>query len=237
MLRVARHVAWPGAAAPEAGGGRGRCAGSLVAWRGRLPVRLWSGARGAGASAGGARRPGHATRACSTRHSCQPFQPAAGCRGGSGGADPPADILCPQRLPVPEPIAVLARAVHRSPFIHHRTDPMNLPSRSLCVCLALLCTSCASPPAASPAPLRIAAPANASAPGALGKTVVRGLVDGSGRVTRVEVVEPSGNPALDAAAEAALRRATFKPLTQAGTPVPAWVVLPVIFEADAVPPP
>jgi protein TonB len=65
-----------------------------------------------------------------------------------------------------------------------------------------------------------------------GTVVLRVLVDAQGRVERVEVARSSGHPKLDAAARDAVSKARFKPVLSAGTPIPAWGLVPIEFRLD-----
>lgn len=65
-----------------------------------------------------------------------------------------------------------------------------------------------------------------------GTVLLRVLVDAEGRVERVEVARSSGHPQLDAAAREAVSKARFKPVLQAGTPTPAWGLVPIEFRLD-----
>lgn len=55
------------------------------------------------------------------------------------------------------------------------------------------------------------------------------LVSAEGRVEDVKVVSGSGHGELDAAARQAVREWRFAPAVQKGSPIAAWVTLPVVF--------
>jgi periplasmic protein TonB len=64
-----------------------------------------------------------------------------------------------------------------------------------------------------------------------GKVLLRVLVGIDGRVKQAEVKTSSGHDVLDkAAAEHALKKWRFKPATEDGQAVEAWLVVPVTFE-------
>jgi protein TonB len=60
--------------------------------------------------------------------------------------------------------------------------------------------------------------------------LLRVQVQADGRVARVVVARSSGFEVLDAAARSAIEQWKFLPAQRDGTPVPAWVELPVRFE-------
>lgn len=55
------------------------------------------------------------------------------------------------------------------------------------------------------------------------------LISEKGRVTELRVVKPSGTPELDESAKQAVMKATFEPARLKNKPVPARVVLTIIF--------
>lgn len=64
---------------------------------------------------------------------------------------------------------------------------------------------------------------------AQGLVVLRVLVRADGSVAKIEVTESSGIPTLDAAALRAAPAWKFTPATSNGTPIDAWVIVPVRF--------
>lgn len=62
-----------------------------------------------------------------------------------------------------------------------------------------------------------------------GRVVLRLLVRADGGVARVEIAEPSGEEALDRAAASAAWAWRFSPATRNGSPIDAWVLIPVRF--------
>jgi TonB family protein len=62
------------------------------------------------------------------------------------------------------------------------------------------------------------------------------MLDATGAVTDVEVVEPQGEP-FDSAATTALRAAIFEPARRDGAPVPARFSFLAVFESPAAAPP
>lgn len=72
-------------------------------------------------------------------------------------------------------------------------------------------------------------PAAAARRGAEGETRVRVLVGIDGRPTRTQLARSSGDRDLDRAALAAVRSWRFRPAQAAGSPVAAWVDVPVAF--------
>jgi protein TonB len=61
---------------------------------------------------------------------------------------------------------------------------------------------------------------------------VRVLILEKGVVGDTAIVQSSGYGSVDQAAVNGLRRWRFSPAYQGGRPVPAWVVVPVIFELE-----
>jgi protein TonB len=101
------------------------------------------------------------------------------------------------------------------------------------------------PPPAPPAPRTIAitaveylSPPVLTYPGASrrlqeqGQVNVRVLVDARGLPQQMYVIRSSGFARLDEAALATVRATRFKPYTEDGTPLPFWVVMPLVFELD-----
>ncbi len=62
-----------------------------------------------------------------------------------------------------------------------------------------------------------------------GRVVLRILVHADGSVGRVEIIEPSGEGALDRAAASTAWAWRFSPATRDGSPIDAWVLIPVRF--------
>lgn len=71
--------------------------------------------------------------------------------------------------------------------------------------------------------------------GVEGNTLVRVLVNGSGGVDSVMVVESSGHSALDSAAVRGALAMEFEPATQEGEPVRVWARVPVYFSKGEQP--
>lgn len=65
-----------------------------------------------------------------------------------------------------------------------------------------------------------------------GRVDVRVLVDAQGLPQQTAVIRPSGFARLDEAALVTVRSTRFKPYTEDGTPLPFWVVMPLIFELE-----
>ena len=65
-----------------------------------------------------------------------------------------------------------------------------------------------------------------------GKSVVRMLIDVDGAVIKTTVTESSGVPALDDAAEVAVKGMRCKPYVDGGKPIKVTVSQPITFEAD-----
>lgn len=65
-----------------------------------------------------------------------------------------------------------------------------------------------------------------------GKTVLRVLIDDHGRAKRIEISKSSGSPRLDEAARQAMSRAVFKPHTENGKAVEAYVIAPITFDLN-----
>ncbi|MFA0997737.1 MULTISPECIES: energy transducer TonB [Pseudomonas syringae group] len=63
-----------------------------------------------------------------------------------------------------------------------------------------------------------------------GTTLLRVHVLPSGRTDQVQVLQSSGVPALDEAAQAAVRQWTFIPAKRGDTPVEGWVNVPLAFK-------
>ncbi|MDD3484111.1 energy transducer TonB [Azovibrio restrictus] len=72
-------------------------------------------------------------------------------------------------------------------------------------------------------------PSEAREAGREGRVRVRVLISASGRVEEIRLQEGSGTPSLDQAALQTLARWRFHPAYRNGLPVPAWVVVPVLF--------
>ncbi|WP_299306959.1 energy transducer TonB [uncultured Croceicoccus sp.] len=65
-----------------------------------------------------------------------------------------------------------------------------------------------------------------------GTVLLRVLVDPSGRVDTLKIAEGSRSSRLDEAALRAVRKWKFKPATQTGRAVAAWVVVPITFSLN-----
>ncbi len=63
-----------------------------------------------------------------------------------------------------------------------------------------------------------------------GQVHVRVLVDARGAPQQMSVIRSSGFTRLDESALATVRATRFKPYTENGTPLPFWVVMPLVFE-------
>jgi len=62
-----------------------------------------------------------------------------------------------------------------------------------------------------------------------GTTLLRVQVTPSGKPSAIQVQRTSGRSALDDAALEAVKRWSFVPATQGGTPVSGWVTVPIVF--------
>lgn len=62
-----------------------------------------------------------------------------------------------------------------------------------------------------------------------GTVVVRALVEGPGQPAEVTLWRSSGESVLDRSALAAVRGWRFRPMTQGGATVAAWVEIPITF--------
>jgi len=98
------------------------------------------------------------------------------------------------------------------------------------------------PPAPAPAPVvqareganyqnnpRPAYPRQAKREHWEGTTVLRVLVQPSGKPAAIKVAQSSGHDVLDDAAKDAVNGWTFAPATQAGSPVEGFVMVPIVF--------
>lgn len=65
-----------------------------------------------------------------------------------------------------------------------------------------------------------------------GKVILQVLVEASGRVGDLKIVQTSGYPSLDKAALDAVRHWKFSPGKQTGIPVPMWVAVPIVFSLN-----
>jgi protein TonB len=72
-------------------------------------------------------------------------------------------------------------------------------------------------------------PPDARKSGREGTVRVKVLISEQGRAMETLLAQSAGTPGLDQAALAALRRWRFHPAYRDGLPVPAWVVVPVVF--------
>jgi protein TonB len=72
-------------------------------------------------------------------------------------------------------------------------------------------------------------PAAARQANAEGTTMLRVHIAEDGRVDEVQVQRSAGHPALDAAAETAVRQWRFEPARSGTTAVAMWVVVPFEF--------
>jgi periplasmic protein TonB len=61
---------------------------------------------------------------------------------------------------------------------------------------------------------------------------VRVLVDARGQPQQLSVIRSSGYARLDEAALATVHLTRFRPYTENGTPLPFWVVMPLLFELE-----
>lgn len=66
-----------------------------------------------------------------------------------------------------------------------------------------------------------------------GETLLRVLIDVSGRAGRIEIVRSSGHRILDRAAVNAVRNWRFQPATENGIAVAGWVDIPVTFRIES----
>jgi protein TonB len=65
-----------------------------------------------------------------------------------------------------------------------------------------------------------------------GLVQVQVRVDEQGRPERFVIVRSSGHARLDEAALQTVRATRFKPYTENGSPLPFWVVMPLLFDLD-----
>jgi protein TonB len=97
-------------------------------------------------------------------------------------------------------------------------------------------TSCASVPPTPPLPITSHAVTAENYPiasvslGEQGATQVQYLVRVDGTVGDTIISSPSGSPRLDQAAVDIVSRWRFKPATENGRPVPAWLDANVVFQ-------
>jgi len=105
------------------------------------------------------------------------------------------------------------------------------------IALSLLIAACASPaPPDPPLPITSHAvtvvdyPAESIRLREVGTTQVQYLVHVDGTVRDTIVATPSGSPRLDQAAVDIVSRWRFRPATQSGRPVPAWLYANVVFQ-------
>lgn len=75
-------------------------------------------------------------------------------------------------------------------------------------------------------------PPTAQRRGEQGTVTLRVLVTREGAAAKVNVEKSSGHSSLDAAAVDAVRGWRFAPARQAGQPVEAWVLVPVVFKLE-----
>lgn len=76
---------------------------------------------------------------------------------------------------------------------------------------------------------RPAYPARARREGWEGTTLLRVLVQPSGKPSTIQVQKSSGREILDEAAANAVKKWTFVPATQGGKPIAGWVTVPIVF--------
>jgi len=152
--------------------------------------------------------------------------------------------------PDPEPLPELPPRVHEAPrfgpgffltrLLRHVDEPRDEPEETLEPRPAR-----AEPPvvAAEPAAARVEEPVLIEAPspvyprgairrGEQGRCLCRLHIAPDGRVSRVQVLESTGHPRLDAAALEALGRWRFRPRTEDGVAVPAEIDHPVSFRLE-----
>jgi protein TonB len=65
--------------------------------------------------------------------------------------------------------------------------------------------------------------------GLQGKVLVRVFVSAAGTPEKVELKETSGSKVLDRSALDAVTRWRFVPAREGDKPIPAWVVVPIVF--------
>jgi protein TonB len=68
--------------------------------------------------------------------------------------------------------------------------------------------------------------------GEAGRVILRVLVTPTGSPERVELRTSSGSTRLDGAALETVQRWKFVPARQGETPVPAWVLVPILFTLE-----
>lgn len=125
-------------------------------------------------------------------------------------APAPEPALPPDRAPAPEPAPPTAAAPAPSP-------PPISPPRFDAAYLD------------NPPPIY---PAQSRRMGETGRVVLRVLVTAAGVPERVELRTSSGSQRLDGAALRAVQRWKFVPARQGDTPVPAWVLVPILFTLE-----
>ncbi|KAF0221997.1 MAG: TonB family, partial [Rhodospirillaceae bacterium] len=72
-------------------------------------------------------------------------------------------------------------------------------------------------------------PAAARRLGIEGTVIIRALVEHPGEPSQVTLWQSSGESLLDRSALEAVRRWRFRPMTQGGTTIAAWVEVPITF--------
>jgi protein TonB len=72
-------------------------------------------------------------------------------------------------------------------------------------------------------------PQASRAAGEQGVVLIEAMVDASGRVRQMRVIESPGYPLLESAAKSAMRQARFKPAMLDGSPVACTVCVPFRF--------
>lgn len=150
---------------------------------------------------------------------------------------PPPPDLPPPAFPVeappprpPKPKPPVAKPPPPKPHPQQAVHPPAQPSPA------------AEPPAQPTAPKTVGAsqvsflvrpnpvyPAHSRRNNEQGVTMVRVLIDVTGRPSQVSLQTSSGHQALDESALSAVRAAQFRPYSEGGIPQPVWVLVPIKF--------
>lgn len=164
--------------------------------------------------------------------------------------EPPPAAVLPQPLeplprakapPPPAPIPVIETPATAATIVTMATEAM--PASFV---VAAPAPPVAVPPASTFAPTVVAArfdaaylnnpapvyPAASRRLGEEGKVVLRVRVDPSGQAEAIDISASSGFPRLDAAARAAVAQWRFVPARRGDEPIPAWVLVPIVFNLE-----
>ena len=155
----------------------------------------------------------------------------------------------PRKPPPPAPLVTAPPAAAPAPFAAPAPEPEPAPPPTPLATAPALpappAPAAPSAPAAPPAPREIppsaiaylvlpdiAYPAVSRRLHESGLVVVAVLVGPDGVPREVQVHQSSGHARLDDAAVAGVRRARFKPYTEAGQPLSGWARIPIPFELE-----